>query len=63
MLALYVWLAASRYEEYQRSTACVCLAETLSQAYLVAPPEFPLGRETAPVGLAQLSAALRDWIS
>ena len=32
MLALYVWLAASRYEEYQRSTVCVCLAEALSEA-------------------------------
>jgi hypothetical protein len=32
MLALYVWLAAGRYEEYQRSTVCVCIAESLSQA-------------------------------
>jgi len=63
MLALYVWLAAKRYQEYQSSTACVCLAESLSQAYVVAPQEFPLGRETTPVGFDQLSAALRDWIA
>ena len=63
MLALYVWLAANRYEEYQRSTACVCLAESLSQAYVVAPQEFPLGHETAPVGLDQFAAALRAWIA
>jgi len=63
MLALYVWLAALRYEEYQRSTACVCLAESLSEAYLVAPAEFPLGHETAPVTLDRLAAALREWIA
>jgi hypothetical protein len=63
MLGLYVWLAAVRYQEYQSSTACVCLAESLSQAYVVAPQEFPLGHGTAPVGLEQLGATLRDWIS
>jgi hypothetical protein len=63
MLALYVWLAATRYEEYRRSTACVCVAESLSEAYLVAPPEFALGNETAPVALERLAAALRKWIA
>jgi len=63
MLALYVWLAAIRFPEYQRSTACVCLAESLSEAYLVAPQEFPLGHETAPVGLDRLATALRTWIA
>ena len=63
MLALYVWLAANRYQEYQSSTACVCLAESLSQAYVVAPQEFPLGHETAPVGFDQLTTVLRDWIA
>jgi hypothetical protein len=63
MLALYVWLAANRYEEYQRSTACVCLAESLSQAYVVAPPEFPLWKESEPVSLDRLGGALRSWIA
>ncbi len=63
MLALYVWLAAARYEEYQRSTACVCLAESLAEAYVVAPQEFPLGRETAPVTLDHFTAALHAWIA
>jgi hypothetical protein len=63
MLGLYVWLAALRYTEYQRSTACVCLAESLSEAYIVAPQEFPLGHETAPVGLEQLATALHVWIA
>ncbi len=63
MLARYVWLAASRYEEYERSTVCVCLAESLSEAYVVAPPEFSLGRETEPVALERLGAALCAWIA
>jgi hypothetical protein len=62
MLALYVWLAAGRYEEYQSSTVCVCLAEGLSQAYLVAPPEFTLEQESVPVSLTRLGHALRNWI-
>jgi hypothetical protein len=63
MLALYVWLAAYRYEEYQRSTVCVCVAESLSQAYVVAPPEFALWQQKEPVPLDRLGAALRTWIA
>ena len=62
MLALYVWLAACRYPEYQSSTVCVCMAESLSQAYMIAPPEFTLLKETEPVPLDRLGDALRDWI-
>jgi hypothetical protein len=63
MLALYVWLAALRYEEYQRSTACVCLAESLSEAYVVAPQEFALWQEKEPIALDRLGGALRTWIA
>jgi hypothetical protein len=63
MLALYVWLAAYRYPEYQSSTVCVCLAENLSQAYVVAPPEFDLWKETQPVPLARLGSVLRSWMA
>jgi len=63
ILALYVWLAASRYAEYQRSTVCVCLAESLSEAYVVAPPEFALSQAAQPVSFDSLFSALRNWIS
>lgn len=63
MLALYVWLAASRYQEYQRSTVCVCLAENISQAYVIAPPEFTLLQETETVPLDRLRDELRNWIA
>jgi hypothetical protein len=61
MLALYVWLAAGRYDEYQRSTVCICIAESLSQAYVVAPPEFSL--EQGPLPLHRLGSALHNWIT
>jgi hypothetical protein len=63
MLALYVWLAARRYEEYQGSTVCLCIAVSLSQAYLIAPPEFHLGNETGPIPLDRLAAALNKWVA
>ena len=63
VLALYVWLAATRFEEYQRSTACVCLAESLSEAFVVGPEEFPLRHETPPVTLDRFGAALAEWIT
>ncbi len=63
MLALYVWLAASRYDEYRSNTVCVCLAESLSEAYVIAPPEFEIERQTEPVSLAKLRVAMIDWLA
>jgi hypothetical protein len=63
ILALYVWLAAARYSEYQGSTACVCIAESLSQAYLIAPREFPVKGQTDRLSLEELRHALHDWMA
>jgi hypothetical protein len=63
MLALYIWLAAGRYEEYRRATVCICMAETLSEAYIVAPPEFILDRDAQAVPLTRLANALRAWMT
>jgi len=63
MLALYVWLAAIRFEEYQRSTACVCMAGSLSQCYVVAPQEFTIWQEAEPVSLDRLGRALCTWVA
>jgi hypothetical protein len=63
MLALYVWLAASRYDEYRRNTVCLCIAESLSEAYVVAPPEFALWHEAEPVSLDRLRATLTHWLA
>ncbi|MGO9270093.1 MAG: hypothetical protein ACLQOO_07545 [Terriglobia bacterium] len=63
MLALYTWLAASRYQEYQSHTACVCVAESLSQAYVIAPQEMSLGHDPQPISPARLGAALGSWLA
>jgi len=62
VLSLYVWLAASRYDEY-RNAACVCLAEGLSEAYVIAPPEFSLFREAQPIPLERFRLVLTEWLS
>lgn len=63
ILAAYVWLSAIRYEEYRQSTVCVCVAGSLGEAYLVAPPEFPLREATGPLPMEQLALSLRSWLS
>lgn len=63
MLAHYVWLAAGRYEEYHHNTICLCLAESLSEAYTIAPQELPLWNETQPITLDRLRAALASWLT
>jgi len=62
VLSLYVWLAASRYDEY-RNAACVCLAESLSEAYVIAAPEFSLFREARPIPLDRFRSVLTEWLS
>jgi hypothetical protein len=63
ILALYVWLAAARFDEYQRSTLCVCLAESLSEAYVVAPSGFTVREIAEPLPLDLFRDALRNWIA
>jgi hypothetical protein len=63
ILALYIWLSATRYREYQSSTACVCIAESLSQVYVVAPPDFPVKAQTDRVTIDELSGALHEWMA
>ncbi len=63
ILAVYIWLAAIRYEEYRQSTVCVCIAESLGEVYLIAPPEFALREIAEPLPLEQLADSLRLWLA
>jgi hypothetical protein len=63
ILALYIWLAAVRYEEYAHATVCVCVAESLSQACVVAPPEFAIAPGQSTLSVDSLDRALHEWIS
>lgn len=63
ILAAYIWLSAIRYEEYRQSTVCLCLAGSLAEAYLVAPPEFALNNVAGPVAFEAVAESLRSWLS
>jgi hypothetical protein len=63
MLAWYVWLSAARYVEYQSSTVCLCLAESIAQVYVIAPSEFELQAENGAVSLDRLQEALNKWVA
>jgi len=63
MLAWYVWLAAARYPEYQSSTVCICLAESIGQAYLIAPKDFEVKAENGTVSLDHLREAVYRWVA
>jgi hypothetical protein len=39
------------------------MAESLSEAYIVAPPEFILDRDAQAVPLTRLANALRAWMT
>jgi len=58
-----VWLSALRYPEYQSSTVCLCIAESIAQVYLVAPDEFELKTEGGTVSLDRLQDALNRWVA
>jgi hypothetical protein len=63
ILAAYIWLSALRYEEYQRSTVCIGLAESLSEAYVVAPSDFALGKTSEPIPVDAIAESLRLLIA
>jgi hypothetical protein len=56
-------LSANRDDEYRRNTACVCVAENLGDAYVVAPPEFALWHEAEAVTLDRLRASMIHWLA
>lgn len=63
ILALYIWRAAGRYAEYQNSTVCVCIAESLAQAYVIAPSDFRLAAEPEPIAPDRLGSKLLEWFA
>ena len=50
-------------DAFRTNIAFVCLAEALAEAYVIAPPEFILFRETQPVPLERFRSALTQWMS
>lgn len=63
LLALYVWLSATRFPEYSHGTVCVCLAESIAEAYVIAPDEFRLAAAGSPLPISELRESLRRWVA
>jgi hypothetical protein len=62
ILARYVWLSAQRYPEYERAV-CVCIAEHLNTAWVVAPPGSELEKRPQPISPEALHLALTSWLA
>ncbi len=62
ILAHYVWLSALRYPECERAL-CVCVAEHLNSAWIVAPHGSELEKGPTSVSPEALHHALTDWLA
>ena len=62
ILALYIWMAANRYAEYRDLTVCVCIAESLAQAYVIVPPGFRLDAQREAMAPDRLGKKLLEWL-
>jgi hypothetical protein len=62
ILARYVWLAASRFDEY-KNALCLCVADALPAIYAVAPAGRNLFSESQPVTVERIGQIVREWMS
>jgi hypothetical protein len=62
ILARYVWLSALRYAEYEQAL-CLCVAEHLNAALVVAPPGSDLANNHGPLSPAELHQAALRWLT
>jgi 20S proteasome alpha/beta subunit len=62
ILARYVWLAASRYEEY-KDALCLCVADAIPAIYAIAPAEHNLFKEQEPMTVERVRQIAREWMS
>lgn len=62
LLSYYVWLAATRYPEYQ-NTLIFCLAESLKMGYVTGPRDNPFQDEAQPLTLTRIANMLGAWLT
>lgn len=62
MLARYVWLAAHRYQDYDRAL-CLCVVERLNEIRVIAPAGSSLAGTSGPLSPAEVCAAARSWLA
>lgn len=61
MLAHYVWLAANKFHEYEQAV-CVCIAEHLNTAWIVAPAGSGIDKLGDTIAGDDLSVAIGKWL-
>jgi len=62
ILAQYVWLAASRYDEY-KDALCLVVADAIPSIYAIAPPGHNLFASSQPITVQGVGQIIRDWMS
>jgi hypothetical protein len=62
ILARYVWLAASRFDEY-KDALCLCVADALPAIYAITPAGHNLFRESQPMTAERVRQVVREWMS
>lgn len=62
ILARYIWLSASRYEEYENAV-CLCVADSVPAIYAIAPPGHGLLAESQPMTVEKIRGIIEEWLS
>ena len=58
----YVWQEFEKYAEYRRNTAYLFVGDGLDEMLTIAPTDFPLLQETAPIALAEVHQHAKRWL-
>jgi hypothetical protein len=61
ILARYVWLAASRFDEY-KNALCLCVADALPAIYAIAPVGLNLFGDSQPMTIERVRQIAGEWV-
>lgn len=62
ILARYIWLSASRYEEYENAVY-LCVADSVPAIYAIAPSGHGLLAESEPMTVEKIRGIIKEWVS
>jgi len=62
ILARYVWLAASRFDEY-KNAVCLCVADSLPAIYAITPAGHNLFADSQPMTIERVRRIINEWVS
>jgi hypothetical protein len=59
----YVWQEFGKFAEYRSNTAFLFAGEGLDEMLVIAPPDFPLLKESQPTSLPTVFQKMKDWMA